>query len=448
MALDQKTQNRLIVIGATVAMLVGVVLLAYPFVSNALLQSAQGNVLRAQQQAVEEQTEGNLDDEREFALGYNQDLLGSRTVVTDPFDEAALRPVDGSYDEALNIAGDGVMGTLYIPRIQVEEPIYHTVDEEVLQKGVGHLEETSLPIGGPSSHSVLSGHTGLPSGKIFDDLDRLEVGDYFIIQVLGEDHAYRIYDIETVLPEETQSLVIQPDRDLCTLVTCTPYGVNSHRLLVHAERCEVPEEWLARGEGETFPSGYTPVMDRTVVPSVLIGLAIAAVIIGGTTAVMKYRQRVAAGAPPFAFTRKKPAERAPRRGAPLRVMPDIASTRAQRRQASAAGSSGEQARAMRPVGGQPARPHSARPRSQQPQARQGRSHAPVGQPQRPHAPMPQQGRSHAPRTQQGHPYAPQSRQGQQPLAGRTSQPRHMKPSSGHASGTKGTRGGRHFRGKA
>lgn len=291
MALDRKVQNRLIVVGAVVALLLGIGLLAYPFVSNALLDSAQGKVLHVQQDAVANSSEEDLSAAREFALQYNRDLVGSRTVVTDPFDETALRPTDGSYDEALNIAGDGVMGTLYIPKIRVEEPIYHTVDDEVLQKGVGHLEETSLPIGGPSSHCVLSGHTGLPSVKIFDDLDRLEVGDYFIIQVLGEDHAYRIYDIETVLPDETQSLVIQPDRDLCTLVTCTPYGVNTHRLLVHGERCDVPAEWLERDADETFPSGYSQPMDRTIVPSVLLGLLLAAILIGVTTAVLRYRAK-------------------------------------------------------------------------------------------------------------------------------------------------------------
>lgn len=291
MALSRKVQNRLIIAGAVVALLLGIALLVYPFVSNALLDSAQGKVLHTQQDAVANSSEEDLSAAREFALQYNRDLVGSRTVVTDPFDETALRPTDGSYDEALNIAGDGVMGTLYIPKIQVEEPIYHTVDDEVLQKGVGHLEETSLPIGGPSSHCVLSGHTGLPSGKIFDDLDRLEVGDYFIIQVLGEDHAYRIYDIETVLPDETQSLVIQPDRDLCTLVTCTPYGVNTHRLLVHGERCDVPAEWLDRDADETFPSGYSQPMDRTIVPSALLGLLFAAILIGVTTAVLRYRAK-------------------------------------------------------------------------------------------------------------------------------------------------------------
>lgn len=321
MALSRKVQNRLIIAGAVVALLLGIALLAYPFVSNALLDSAQGKVLHTQQDAVANSSEEDLSAAREIALQYNRDLVGSRTVVTDPFDETALRPTDGSYDEALNIAGDGVMGTLYIPRIHVEEPIYHTVDDDVLQKGVGHLEETSLPIGGPSSHCVLSGHTGLPSGKIFDDLDRLEVGDYFIIQVLGEDHAYRIYDIETVLPDETQSLVIQPDRDLCTLVTCTPYGVNTHRLLVHGERCDVPAEWLERDADETFPSGYSQPMDRTIVPSVLLGLLLAAILIGATTAVLRYRAKRGQGV--RLGTTGRSAADARRKHAAVRVMPAL-----------------------------------------------------------------------------------------------------------------------------
>lgn len=323
MAISRRTQNRLIIAAAIVILLAGIGLLAYPFVSNALLEQAQGKVLEFQQDAVEKTDDESLEEAKEFALQYNADLLNSRTVVTDPFDEAALKPQDGAYDKALNIAGDGVMGTIYIPKIQVEQPIYHTVDDDVLQKGVGHLQGTSLPIGGDSSHCVLSGHTGLPSGKIFDDLDRLEVGDYFIINVLGEDHAYRIYDIETVLPDETQSLVIQQGRDLCTLVTCTPYGINTHRLLVHAERCEVPQEWLDKDAGDTFPGGYSPVMDRTIIPSVLIGTGLAAAIIAATYGVLRYRARRKA-APVIAAARAAapaPSRRTSRRG--IRVMPSL-----------------------------------------------------------------------------------------------------------------------------
>ena len=332
MALSRKAQTRLIVVAAVLILLVGIGFLAYPFVSNYLLEQAQGNVIDFQQSAVEEVAEEDLSAERDAALAYNADLLGSRTVVTDPFDPAALRPQDGAYDAALNIAGDGVMGMLYIPRIQVEEPIYHTVDSDVLEKGVGHLEETSLPIGGESSHCVLSGHTGLPSGKIFDDLDQLEVGDYFIIQVLGEDHAYRIYDIETVLPEETQSLVIQQGRDLCTLVTCTPYGVNTHRLLVHAERCDVPDEWINKDAAQTFPDGYAPVADRSWLTAVGIGLLVAVVLIAVATLALRAvkRRRPVAEVP--GGSARSEASSSP--GRPVGVLPVLRGSGAARRAAA------------------------------------------------------------------------------------------------------------------
>lgn len=273
---------------AIVALLVGVACVAYPLVSNALLQAAQGKVISVQQEAVEKAPEEDLSAERERATSYNERLLNGRAVVTDPFDPDAQRPSDEEYWQTLNLNGDGVMGTLVIPAIHVNLPIYHGTSDEVLQDGVGHLEGTSVPIGGPSTHSVLSGHTGLPSMKIFDALDQLEVGDYFIIQVLGEDHAYRVTSIEVVLPDETSSLGIQEGKDLCTLVTCTPYGVNSHRLLVHAERCEVPAEWLDKGDAE-FPAGHSEPADKALLPSVLIGLAIAALIIVAYAIVRRLR---------------------------------------------------------------------------------------------------------------------------------------------------------------
>ena len=163
--------------------------------------------------------------------------------MVDPFDTGDYVPGNAEYEQMLNLAGDGVMGRLVIPKIEVDLPIYHYTNDEALGHGVGHVVETSLPIGGASSHCVLAGHTGLPAARIFEQLDRLTVGDWFVIQVLGENHAYRVTKTEVVLPEEVDSLAIVPGKDLVTLVTCTPYGVNSHRLLVHAERCEVPSEW-------------------------------------------------------------------------------------------------------------------------------------------------------------------------------------------------------------
>lgn len=265
---------------AVVALLFGALVFAYPMVSNYIHQQDQDRVVVKQADSVANTDEDTLQGAREAAIAYNERLKESRTVVTDPFDPDAERPTDEEYESVLNLAGDGVMGTITIPKIHIEMPIYHGTTDDVLQKGVGHLQETSVPIGGASTHAVLSGHTGLPSAKIFDNLDRLEVGDYFIISVLGEDHAYQVTSTEIVLPDETDSLVIQEGKDLCTLVTCTPYGVNTHRLLVHAERCEVPEEWLNKGEA-AFPAGYSDQPDRALVPSVLIGLLLAALIIGG-----------------------------------------------------------------------------------------------------------------------------------------------------------------------
>lgn len=267
------------VVTAVLALLVGAAFIAYPFVSDAVNQARERRVVEAVGSAVSAIDESTLAAERQRAYEYNEDLLDGRAVVTDPFDPDADRPNDEDYNVSLNLSGDGVMGTINIPKIHLELPIYHGTEESTLEHGVGHLQGTSLPIGGDSSHCVLSGHTGLPTMKIFDNLDQLEAGDYFVISVLGEDHAYEVTSIEVVLPDETDSLVIERGRDLCTLVTCTPYGINSHRLLVHAERCELPAEWLDKGDAD-FPSGYTAPPDKALLPSVLLGLALAAGIIG------------------------------------------------------------------------------------------------------------------------------------------------------------------------
>ena len=274
-----KRRSRQKIYVAVIALLVGAVFIAYPFLSDAVNQRRERLVVQTASETVDNTDKSTLEAERQRAYEYNENLLDGRAVVTDPFDPDAERPNDEDYNVSLNLSGDGVMGTINIPKIHLELPIYHGTEESTLEHGVGHLQGTSLPIGGESSHSVLSGHTGLPTMKIFDNLDQLEVGDYFIISVLGEDHAYEVTSVEVVLPDETDSLVIERGRDLCTLVTCTPYGINSHRLLVHAERCEIPDEWLNKGDAD-FPSGYTAPPDKALLPSVLLGLALAAGIIG------------------------------------------------------------------------------------------------------------------------------------------------------------------------
>lgn len=164
--------------------------------------------------------------------------------IMDAFDEEINDYVlSHPYDELLNPTGNEIMGYLEIPKINVRLAIYHGIGTEALENGCGHIEGTSLPIGGTGTHAVLSAHRGLPSAKLFTDLDQLEIGDLFYITVLDEKLAYKVDQILTVLPEETEDLAIEEDMDLVTLVTCTPYGVNSHRLLVRGERTEyVPEE--------------------------------------------------------------------------------------------------------------------------------------------------------------------------------------------------------------
>ena len=240
-----RSHSRTFTMALAIALIVaGLAAILYPYASDYLNRLEQSKVAQAQRQTVAQTPPANLAAVWERARTFNDRLLAGRVVVTDPFDPNNQQPSDQEYQAVLNLAGDGVMGELVIPKIDVDLPIYHGVTGEGMLHGVGHMPSTSLPVGGPSTHVVLAGHTGLPSARIFEDLDRLQPGDWFVIRVLGEDHAYRVTGTEVVLPDQTESLAVQEGKDLVTLVTCTPYGINTHRLLVHAERCEIPDEWL------------------------------------------------------------------------------------------------------------------------------------------------------------------------------------------------------------
>lgn len=173
------------------------------------------------------------------ARAYNQEMLGNIDLI-DPFSQTNTE-IDERYQSLLNVDGSGMMGYIRIPKIKVELPIYHGTSETVLQAGVGHFWGTSLPVGGESTHTVLTGHRGLPTKTLFTNMDKLKVGDIFYIKVLGETLAYKIDQILTVLPEETEVLSIEPGQDYATLVTCTPYAINTHRLLVRGERIPYEE---------------------------------------------------------------------------------------------------------------------------------------------------------------------------------------------------------------
>ena len=221
--------------------LFGIGLFAYPTVSNFIFAKNASTMTEEYDELVNQASEETLQLAWNEAVSYNEALTGN--PVKDPFLEGSGMAMAENYAQVLNLSGNGAMGYVSIPKIGVRLSIYHGTDEQTLQKGIGHLEGSSLPIGGIGSHSVLTGHTGLVNAKIFTDLIKLKEGDLFYLHLLGRPLAYEVDQIKVVLPDDTDALARIADGDYCTLVTCTPYGVNSHRLLVRGARTEyIPEE--------------------------------------------------------------------------------------------------------------------------------------------------------------------------------------------------------------
>lgn len=214
--------------------LLGVSIFLYPTVSNFLYERNGTKAIMQHTEDIEKMRPEELSTEKEAVRRYNQSLLDNAVVLTDPFDPDAFPITDGNYEELL--AQNEMMGYVEVPCIDVNIPIFHGTGEDVLEKGAGHLENTSLPLGGESSHTVISAHCGMPSARLFTDLTSVKEGDIFRIYVLDEILTYQVYEIETVEPNNTSHLVIEKGLDLATLITCTPYGQNTHRLLVHGKR--------------------------------------------------------------------------------------------------------------------------------------------------------------------------------------------------------------------
>lgn len=212
--------------------IVGLSLLLYPSLSDYWNSFHQSRAIATYAEAVADLDDADYEKMWQEAEEYNEQLKNktNRWTMTEEEEE--------EYNRILDIGGTGVMGYIEIPEIKVSLPIYHGTDEGVLQIAVGHIPGSSLPIGGMGTHSVVSGHRGLPSAKLFTNLDELKEGDIFMIRVLDETLTYEVDQIRIVEPDDLTSLEIDPEQDLCTLVTCTPYGVNTHRLLVRGHRIE------------------------------------------------------------------------------------------------------------------------------------------------------------------------------------------------------------------
>lgn len=224
------------VIFCVIIFITGLGIASYPFISNMVAQRHASQVVKDYETNVEEMDEEKIDAMKEAAKKYNEQL--SNVVSVD--DENENNEQGESYADLLNIGES--LGYITIPKIDVNLPIYNGTSQDVLSKGVGHMEQSSYPLGGESTHCVLTGHRGLPSAVLFTDLDKLEIGDEFYLHVLDEILAYKVDQIKVVEPNEFGDLEIIDGKDYCTLVTCTPYAINSHRLLVRGERTEYKGE--------------------------------------------------------------------------------------------------------------------------------------------------------------------------------------------------------------
>lgn len=270
----KKKSSKIVII---LIFLAGLSLLLYPLVANQWNNHRQKQLISNYESVVaDKEAAGNIDYAAEMkkAEAYNDALRPS--ILPDSFAVAeAQTEADSSYENSLNIAGDGMMGIVEIPKIDIKLPIYHGTSDEVLQKAAGHLEGSSLPIGGENTHAVISAHRGLPSASLFTDLDQLEIGDHFLIHVLDETLCYEVDQILVVDPEDTSALAVEDGEDLMTLLTCTPYGVNTQRLMVRGHRVPYEEQTVA--DEQTPLSGLS--LHTNYLLWVVVGIVITGVFI-------------------------------------------------------------------------------------------------------------------------------------------------------------------------
>ena len=213
----------------------GFLICIFPVISNIVERQRQADAVATYRQTMEKEDEKEIEEKWRQANEYNEMLFQAKGGIVEETEEK-------KYEELLNIQGTDIMGSLEIPKIQVELPIYHGTEDEVLSNGIGHLEGTSLPIGGENTHSVLTGHRGLPSSKLLVRLDEMKIGDLFFIHTYKEVMAYKVEEIMVVKPEDTAWMEIKGEKDLVSLVTCTPFGINSHRLIVTGHRVDYKEK--------------------------------------------------------------------------------------------------------------------------------------------------------------------------------------------------------------
>ena len=272
-------KKRLLTLAVVILLLSGMSLLLYPTVSDYLNRVSRAENISAYVEAVSGIGEKDYQAIIDRAAEYNERL------ATQPA-HWRLNPEElAEYESQLDFAGNGVMSYIEIPKLNCSLPVYHGISEDVLQIAIGHLEGSSLPVGGRSTHCVISGHRGLPTAKLFSNLDKLTEGDVFTLRTLDETLSYEVDQIKIVIPTETKPLQIVPGEDLCTLMTCTPYGVNSHRLLVRGKRIEDPKSAAIRVTSDALQ------IDPLIVSSVLFALVIPFIIVAAVILLLGKKRR-------------------------------------------------------------------------------------------------------------------------------------------------------------
>lgn len=261
------------IIAVALVFLIGLGILSYPLISSVINNMQSRNDEGVYYQKAEKMGNAKMTAMIKKAKDYNKNLYG-KAIITDPFDVDAYNKMNKEYRAILSTDPKGTIGYVRIPKIDVSLPIYHGTDEKTLAQGAGHLENTSIPVGGKGTHSVISAHSAFPGQTFFDYLTELEKGDEFYIKVLNRTLKYKVDQIKVVLPEDTSDLHIDPEKDYVTLLTCTPYSVNTHRLLVRGERVPYSEKeelsvtTVTAGDQAVYFLGYK-------IPYVVAGIVIA-----------------------------------------------------------------------------------------------------------------------------------------------------------------------------
>lgn len=278
-----KKKKIIIICISIVVFLLALGMTLYPLISNKYIESHQSEIHSTYEEEMQQVEDTKIKKARESAKKYNEQLTNG-VMEYEAFSKDGIGIALETYADQLNLTGNNIMCYIEIPRMGVTLPVYHGTSDATLSLGIGHLVGSSLPIGGESTHSIMTGHSGMASQKMFSDLMDMQKGDIFYIDVLNETLAYRVDQIVTILPDETEYLQIEPGKDLCTLITCTPFGVNTHRLLVRGTRIPYVEEEKMEIEKTFEEEKGSSTWEQQYMSGLMVGAIM--IIIGGVSAVV------------------------------------------------------------------------------------------------------------------------------------------------------------------